>query len=1016
MAGKKSTPKASAGFMTSTVDPVVTDRSWVSGGAKYPWEIGCKCDVCYLGKVHREAKTWRPVMPEINPGSSCVILAENPGRTEVASGIPLCGKSGKEIENALVPLGLRREDFSWDNAALCLPPGLDTRRMLADMARENRKLEAAGKPKWLSPFDACQPHVTAHVLARPNVLAVGKYAITAVTGRSAAVRKVRGSLVDLWTSPQGDQDPTPRTRSNGGLLYVRNARVVGPDDPPLYPDEIAPPPGSQHLRVVPTVHPAFVLREPAWRPVFRQDVGRFWRWLRGELRWEVPRFLFNPSVAQIADFLYGPGSVGAYAYDVETDGKESNTCNLRCIGIARPEGGIVIPFLGTQRTRTRAGIVPATPYTPINQAERMIGRRVFADWWAVKHGTVEHDGTYYTNEEATAIHALLVHFLLDPNRVKVTHNGGYFDASVLIRELDLPDEPRPLIDTILYFRGCHSELLRDLFTLGTLYTDVPDWKAASDERKIAVNPRDDVELATYCNIDTTVTIRVAPLLVEEAASRGQLSVIQLDHAVQSVYRDAHRLGMRMDEPRRVVLEENHAAEEESLLRQIRDLVGGTGFGRDARAPFNPYSTRQLSRLFFDELKLPVLFKTETGESSVDDDTLRAFILQKIISGKDLELVKLIRRLRKIKKELSTYLLPWRRWNDYRRLKEAPVLEESDLVETQTGRKKRRRSPIIDDDDIPLSKEYKGGLTQPDGRIHMDYNVHTARTGRASSSNPNGQNVGKHLRTLFIPEGGNCFIGFDFDQIELRLVATLARLERYVETIRAGGDPHALTAELLYGATFLLELRKSYTQEQWDRYQRTGIPVKASGKLATKQYVSMRVLAKQFIYAVIYGGSARTIYESVSSAEDDDGELLFPDMTYAGIRDVYDNFMHGLPQLGQWWENAWVFAQQHFHVREPVGGRRRDFPAFERNEIPNMLIQGAAAIIMSRGLVRLRESCAPNFGLRRGIVNQCHDAVVVECGRHEVERVKETVQTSLRQEYFGMEFVGQADDAEDWAHA
>lgn len=993
----------------------VTKPNWVREGAKYPWEIGCKCDVCYLGEEHRKSGGWRPVMPEVNPNAEALVLAENPGKTEVASGRPLTGKSGKEAETGLFTLGLRREQFSWDNAALCIPTGADTKMMLADMARENRKLAAKGQPVWLSPFVACQPHVTSHVLSLPKVLAFGKYSVGALTGKSSALRKIRGSMMDLWTAPDPsvdlddpDQTARPQIRPNGIPIYVKNVRVPGPGDLPLYADETLPPTGSQRIQVVPTLHPAFVLRYPAWRPAFQQDIGRFWRWIHNELRWEVPTFKFRPSAAELADFLYGPSSGPMLAVDIETDGKESLTANLRCIAIARPEGGMVIPFLGTQRAANRWGRVPATPYTPINQAERMAGRAVFSNHWATSRGCFNYASTYYSDQEAYAVLNLVKHFLLDQTKVKVGHNFGYFDNAVLMRELDLPVEPSPLVDTILYFRGAHSELYRDLFTLGTIYTDVPDWKAASDERKIAVNPRDDIELARYANTDTTVDIRVAPQLIQEVALRGQTESVRMDHQVQSIYREAHQLGMRLDEPRRMAMEETHAAEEESLTKMIRDTLGDPNF--------NPYSTRQLTRLMFTDWNLPVLFRTDTGEPAADDDTLREIIAQKVLSSDRLNVIKLIRRLRKVKKELSTYLLPWRRWNDYRRMKVVPEEVEVDFTDIRTGKKKRRVQAPVDDDDLEWDRDLKGGLCFPDGRIHPHYNVHTAKTGRTSSSVPNLQNVAKHLRELFIPEGGNLYTGLDFDQIELRLVAALARLERYIVTIQKGGDPHALTAELLYGDTFLYELRLSYSDLEWETYQRTGIPTKASGKRATAKYISMRTLAKSFIYAVIYGGSARTIFDSVSSAEDEKtGEPLFPDMTYSEIQRVYNNFMEGLPELYKWWDKAWTFAMVNFHVCEPIGNRRRDFPAFERNEIPNMLIQGSAGIIMSRGLIKIREKYAPNFDLRRGIVNQCHDHAVLEHGRHEAGWVREMMTECMTQRYLDMDFTGVAESSEDWAH-
>lgn len=958
-----------------------------------PWDMGCRCDRCYLGKIHREAGTWHPVMPELNPGASAVALAEAPGTTEVLGGAPLIGKSGKIIESAGLLAGIHRGDLTWDNGALCQFPGNDAQVTLAHMQRENKALVAAGKTPWMSPFEACRPHVTGHLLAIPQVLALGKHAYSTITGQSKRIRAIRGAFIDLHIGkepgtgqkyagdPPATTPPRPWIRSDGSLTLLRTEDRDG-NPVKIYPEAPGDPILAYgRLQVTPTLHPAFVLRYPAWRPVFDHDVDRFWSWVHGRLRWEPPKFQFRPSYDELRRFL---SSNTAFAVDSETDGKNSLTCNLRQIAFARPEGGMVVPFLSPRTVDNRKVSGTLSRCT------------VFCDGWAIQRGCRDYANTYYSDEEALAIFHLIREFLGNRRIWKILHNC-YFDYEVFWRELALTEEPGPTYDTILAFRAAHSELTRDLYTLGTLYTHVPDWKAAAGDRKIAVDPRTDLELAKYANTDTTVDIRCATILDAKVTERKQTHIVDLDLRVQRVYREAKHLGMRIDEPARAKLEAEHTLKRDTILARIRDQVGDS--------KYNPASTAQVGKFLFKDQKLPVLFKTVTGADATDDDTFRALIRSGKLSDKLKAVIEDHRALRKVEKELGTYILPWRRATDIRYVDE--IEEESPII--IPGKKKRRR-----EDPKERRQVKKGGMVGPDGRLHPDYNVATPRTGRASSSNPNLQNVPSWLRYLFIPEDDHVFIDADYDQIELRLIALIAGLDGYKRTIWDNGDPHAITATLLYGQEFIDAMIASFAPEELEAYRRTGVPPKASHP--TKRYKALRVLAKSFIYAVMYGGTAKTVFEIVSSAEDEKtGKLLFPETTYSDIKTIYDRFMAGLPALPIWWDKVWTFAKIHKYIDDPIGGRRRDFPAFERNEIPNHPIQGGAAFIMSSGLVRVRERFPPNFDARTGVVNQCHDAIIVEAHRRDAHWVRELVEESLYQKYGDMEFTAKGEIVGDWGH-
>lgn len=91
----------------------------------------------------------------------------------------------------------------------------------------------------------------------------------------------------------------------------------------------------------------------------------------------------------------------------------------------------------------------------------------------------------------------------------------------------------------------------------------------------------------------------------------------------------------------------------------------------------------------------------------------------------------------------------------------------------------------------------------DGRIHTTLKTMEARTGRMSSSIPNLQNVpkreaGAYVRRAFVARPGYTLVAADYDQIEYRIFASMAAEQKMIDAFLEGKDMHAVTAELTLG--------------------------------------------------------------------------------------------------------------------------------------------------------------------------------------------------------------------------
>ena len=161
--------------------------------------------------------------------------------------------------------------------------------------------------------------------------------------------------------------------------------------------------------------------------------------------------------------------------------------------------------------------------------------------------------------------------------------------------------------------------------------------------------------------------------------------------------------------------------------------------------FNLDSPKQLQALLFDELKLPALVKTPTGQPSTNEEALEAIADQH-------ELPRIILEYRGLAKLRSTYT-----------------------------------------DKLPE-------MINPDtGRVHTSYHQAGAATGRLASSDPNLQNIpirtedGRRIRRAFVAPEGRVLVACDYSQIELRIMAHLSQDPALVRAFESGADIHRATA-------------------------------------------------------------------------------------------------------------------------------------------------------------------------------------------------------------------------------
>ena len=822
-----------------------------------PQLSGARCAECPL----REERVGDPVPSSWPEHPVAIILGEAPGKDEVKKGVPFVGKSGIELEKSLRSLGASRYHVALVNTIACLAPegdnGLD--KLLHRVQKANKVRDAEGRPRIPTPMECCAPRLRQELAALPKVIAVGKRATEAALGHPVKIMSARGGPVNAWldgAGPEGEALP---------------------------------------LRVLPTVHPAFVLRQRRWTGAFRSDLARAFRWFTTGLSWKEPIVLYAPTPRQLRDFLESIATDPYSVVDVETapgfpeqDHFDPMFDRLRCIGIGVARGyAAVVPF----RSVTGQG------------------------------------GGWYNAKEQGEIVDLLRGYLTSSRWRKVTWNGRNYDGPVVRARLGVTITPH--LDAIGLHRFAEPELPHDLGYAGSVHTDVDKWK----QGHVATSAQTDMELWKYNATDTVVTAQTVEPLYRACAAREQTHLLPIFARLQDVCADLHRNGIYIDQEKRREWDRKLLWQAELKKKEIRGLSGWKDL--------NPNSFPQIADLLFEKLGVAPHHYTDLGDPSTDDDALRAFLSETwSLDEKALKIVKSIREYRKVVKRRGLVVRLRPITEEYY---SEPLVVDLDLDEEEKEDQERRAKK---------GKSWHApGLCLPDGRIHSSWLAHGTVGWRFSSNKPNSQNWEDKLRDMATAAPGHVLVACDEAQLELRMVAGLAGCRYYIERFASGDDPHKALCVDTFGGKF----------EKADKDQQK----------------KLRRSVKELTYSSLYWAGNETKLEIVTSAEDEDEQLLFPDFTLREVGAFTDNWHRRCPEIQVWWESILEeWRRQHF-LAEPILGLKCDFlDGEEREKFVNFKPQAGGTALANLALLRVIDS-GELPKLQAIMIQHGHDSLMFE---------------------------------------
>lgn len=474
-----------------------------------------------------------------------MILGEAPGYREDDVRRPFSGKSGRLLDDVLDKIGLPRDKFFITNVNKCRPP-------------ENRTPNKTEQK-------ACRHYLEDELRrVQPDfVLCLGNSALSLI--HKGAIMKNRGRAYDFRYETLDTQT---------GELAWKDCKVFA------------------------TIHPAMVLRNPRFGPMFENDLHSFSRLVRGIERPTATKTYLVRDATALAKMCRAIMLSEAVAYDLETNGFDefSEDSQIATIGVAVKPGVVFV--------------------LPVHHPE--------VSW----------------KDPSRALRAV-VHALIYTDAKRIAHNAKFDDKWLShFAETGLYAD----FDTMLAAHILDENRFKSLKFLGELLLGVDPWGIDVTEGKALTEPLN--KIAKYNAFDCDYTLQLYYLfrkeLVDPAEARSLRIFTKLMMPGSRCLTDIERTGLYIDQERLAERTVQAAKKLRIIKKKLDKLVG---------YDFNPNSTQQLSRIMFEEMGLSIIDLTGKGHPSTNESVMLRLKDEHPIAG-------LILEWRKWTKYMSGYLENW----------------------------------------------------------------------------------------------------------------------------------------------------------------------------------------------------------------------------------------------------------------------------------------------------------------------------------------------------------------------
>lgn len=495
-------------------------------------------------------------------------------------------------------------------------------------------------------------------------------------------------------------------------------------------------------KVMPSFHPAMVLRDPNKENTVIQDFNRIRESssVKEMSKGDEGNYITLDTLEKVDAFFERMKEVQNFVFDIETNSLNWQTGEILCISFSwKEKTAVVLPIT------KYIGI----PYQEIEIKKRKSKKKVDGKVQVVeveKQVAVDKVKDTYVPAWGDKQEYVLgkLKELMESDKGKIGQNLK-FDVKWFMQK-------GWKVSNVVFDTMLAAHLLNEnnkgglnLTTLSLQYTNMgaydsvlESWfkenKVSSANRNYARVPEE--ILYKYAAMDADCTYRLFVKFNDLIAKEGLTNIFtRLTIPLSDTLTEAEFRGVKIDGEYLKTLKQELEIDIAALEKRIKLVTGD----------INLNSPDQLRKLLFKDLKLPKIKKTKKGEESTDVEVLGILADMNPIP-------QLILDYRKLEKLYTTYVVG---------------IEE-----------------ILD----------------VDGYLHPSFNITGTESGRLSSSNPNAQNIpkkDKRIKKMFKAEEGNVMVEGDLSMAEIRFWAEFSRDPQLLQDLYNGLDMHREVAARVF---------------------------------------------------------------------------------------------------------------------------------------------------------------------------------------------------------------------------
>ncbi|MCH7759816.1 hypothetical protein IIA15_00220, partial [candidate division TA06 bacterium] len=456
-----------------------------------------------------------PDHPEI------LFIGEGPGFHEDQQGRPFVGPAGIKQMIQWEEVGLKRSDFYITNVCPRQPP--------------KNKIEAIPKEElavWVGKLHERLAELTDPWLIVPT----GNTALKALIGK-AGITKFRGSILSY------------------DFINAEGATI---------PD----------VKVIPTLHPSYILRDPSMKPRWALD----WQRIADESKFrgihlpEREHFI-DPTISDIQDFSKEIAGSEMFSIDIETN---PATGDLLCIGFSSdPLFSFTIP-------------------TTL---------------------------TYWGDETTLDLIYSYIEDICGSPPEKVLQNG-FYDAYWLLMKRGIRIENFKW-DLLCMHHCLDSKAAHSLAYMASIYTKQPYWKDMGRDYKVIEEwGGADRALWAYCGLDNCVQVELAEIFKSKLEEKGKLQ-FYLDKYT-ALFDSTLGLmvhGIGVNSKKRSIRFTRNLADCITIQDKLEVLAGEKLHAK------KDLSSKRVQKFLYETLKIPKVISRKTGKATADEVAIRRLVLR-----------------------------------------------------------------------------------------------------------------------------------------------------------------------------------------------------------------------------------------------------------------------------------------------------------------------------------------------------------------------------------------------------